>query len=386
MTIRKPSLAVAYLLTTLTAFSFAGVAAPPGDPAVPQSELKQIRSRIESIRKVIQDGLERRDVASADLRGAELQMQSARSRLAQIRAQRQASEQKLAGLQEQRRKTEQTIAAERTALAGELRIAYINGRTEQLALILSQAEAAKLGRMMAYYGYFGRARAAHIDEITDQLAHLDLISESIAAETEHLKTAERDSGVALQMLADARQQRQQTLASIQQTLKSRNDELDRLKRDAQALERLVEQLRLAMQDFPVLSRQPFEQVKGKLPWPVKGTVTNRFGQSRGGTLKWQGILITAQRGLQIRAPFYGRVIYSDWLPGLGLLLVIDHGHGYMSLYGHNEELYKAVGDTVQPGDAIAAVGDSGGHAQPGLYVEIRKGKEALDPQLWLQKR
>ncbi len=358
---------------------------PAGDPAVPQSELKEVRSRIESIRKTIQEGLERRDAASADLRTAELQIQSARGRLAQIRVQRQASEEKLAGLQEQRRRTEQTIAAERASLAAELRTAYINGRTEQLALILSQAEAATLGRMMTYYGYFGRARAAHIDAVTDQMAHLDLISESIAAETERLKAQERDSGVALQTLAGARQQRQQTLASIQQTLKSRSDELDRLKRDAQALERLVEQLRRAMQDFPVLSRQPFEQVKGKLPWPIKGTLANRFGQSRGGTLKWQGILINAQRGQQIRAPFYGRVIYSDWLPGLGLLLVLDHGHGYMSLYGHNEQLFKAVGDTVQPGDVIAAVGDSGGHAQPGLYVEIRKGKEALDPLTWLQK-
>jgi septal ring factor EnvC (AmiA/AmiB activator) len=127
-------------------------------------------------------------------------------------------------------------------------------------------------------------------------------------------------------------------------------------------------------------------VKGKLPWPVKGRVLAKYGQLRaGGPLKWQGLVIGAERGAQVRAPFHGRVVYADWLPGLGLLIVLDHGGGYMSLYGHNEQVYRRVGDRVAPGDALAAVGEAAGLGRPGLYLEIRKGKQTLDPQDWLGK-
>jgi septal ring factor EnvC (AmiA/AmiB activator) len=143
-------------------------------------------------------------------------------------------------------------------------------------------------------------------------------------------------------------------------------------------------LRRAIEEFPELAEQPFQRVKGKLPWPVKGRVLAKYGQVRaGGPLKWQGLVIGAERGAQVRAPYHGRVVYADWLPGLGLLIVLDHGGGYMSLYGHNEQVYRRVGDRVAPGDALAAVGEAAGLGRPGLYLEIRKGKQTLDPQDWL---
>jgi septal ring factor EnvC (AmiA/AmiB activator) len=155
-------------------------------------------------------------------------------------------------------------------------------------------------------------------------------------------------------------------------------------REAAVLEKLVEELRKAINDFPILPQQPFDRVKGKLPWPVQGTLEARFGELRaGGPLKWRGVLIAAERGREVRAPFHGRVIYADWLPGLGLLIVLDHGDGYISLYGHNEQLFRRVGDKVAPGDVLAAVGDSGRGGKPGLYLEIRKGKQPLNPLTWL---
>jgi murein hydrolase activator len=173
---------------------------------------------------------------------------------------------------------------------------------------------------------------------------------------------------------------------VQAKLQSRNDELSRLQRDARALEQLVEQLRRAIEEFPELAEQPFQRVKGKLPWPVKGPLLARYGQLRaGGPLKWQGLVIGTQRGAQVRSPYYGRVVYADWLPGMGLLMVLDHGGGYMSLYGHNEQLYRRVGDRVAPGDLLAAVGDAAGLGKPGLYLEIRKGKEPQDPATWLAR-
>ncbi len=351
-----------------------------------QAELKQVRGRIESIRKAINSDVQRRDAVTNQLKDVELDIQSARQQVAETRSTRLATEKKLRELQAEQAATERKVATERDALAEELRVAYLNGHDERLKLLLNQQDPAMLGRMLVYYSYFGEARADSIATIRDHLAHLELLSDSIKAEAARLESLETQRVSEVQRLANARDRRSQTLVSLQTQIKSRGDELSRLERDAKTLERLVEQLRRAMEDFPVLAQQPFERVKGKLPWPIKGKLLARFGQLRsGGPLKWQGLLIDTQRGAQVRAPFHGRVIYADWLPGMGLLLVLDHGNGYMSLYGHNEQLFKAVGDRVAPGDVISAAGDSGGNANAGLYVEIRKGGQPLDPLAWLTK-
>lgn len=350
-----------------------------------EAELKQVKSRIESIRKAIHTEAERRDALAGQLKKADLDIQAARERLASVRSSRIAAERRLAELGVEQANTRGKIAGERDALAGELTAAYVNGRQEYLKLLLNQGDPAQLGRMMAYYGYFGRVRAERITSIGEHLAHLELLAERIGAETTRLKTLEQEQERDVRALAGARSQRARTLAQVQSTLKTRNDELAKLQRDARALEKLVEELRRAIEEFPELAERPFQQVRGKLPWPVRGSVLARFGQLRsGGPLKWQGLVIGAARGTQVRAPYYGRVVYADWLPGLGLLMVLDHGGGYMSLYGHNEQLYRRVGDRVEPGDPIGAVGDAA-VGQPGLYLEIRKGKQALNPQDWLRK-
>lgn len=350
-----------------------------------EAELKQVKSRIESVRKTIHAEAERRDALARQLKKADLDIQAARERLTAVRSSRAAAERRLAELTLQQADTRSKIAGERDALAGELTAAYVNGRQEYLKLLLNQEDPGRLGRMMAYYGYFGRVRAERITAISEHLAHLELLAERIDTEASQLKILEREQERDVQALAGARSQRARTLAQVQSTLKTRNDELARLQRDARALERLVEELHRAMEDFPVLAERPFQQARGRLPWPVKGSVLASFGQLRsGGPLKWQGLVISAARGTQVRAPYYGRVLYADWLPGLGLLLVLDHGGGYMSLYGHNEQLYRRVGDRVEPGDPLGAVGDTA-VGQPGLYLEIRKGKQALNPQDWLRK-
>lgn len=365
----------------------ATTAAWAADVETKEAELKQVRARIESIRKAIHADAERRDALAAQLKKAELAIQSAREQLAAVREQRAATEKELAALQQEQLETERAIEAERKALAGELAAAYMIGRQEQLKLLLNQEDPAALGRMMTYYGYLGRARAARIDRIKERLEHLALLKERVAGQLARLRVLEAEQERSLAQLADARRERAATLAQVQAKLKSRNEQLAKLQSDAQALEKLVAELRRAIDEFPELAQQPFQRVKGKLPWPVTGEVLARFGQPRaGGPLKWQGIVIGAARGTQVRAPFYGRVVYADWLPGLGLLLVLDHGDGYMTLYGNNEQLYRRVGERVAPGDILAAVGDAAGVGKPGLYLEIRKGRQTLDPAAWLVKR
>jgi septal ring factor EnvC (AmiA/AmiB activator) len=357
-------------------------------PAQKEAELKKVKSRIERVRKTVNQDIEKRDRLSVQLRDAELGVQSARRRLEELRALRITTESRLKELEQERAERDRELAAERGALAGELRAAYVNGREEQLKLLLNQQDPAGFGRMLAYYGYFGRARADRIGSIRDKLEHLALVRERIAAESERLQGLEAQQEQELASLRSAQQQRTQAVRSIESQIKTRGGELKRLESQAQGLEKLIVELRKALRNVPVAKQAPFEPLRGKLPWPVQqGKVLARFGQPRaGGSMRWQGMLIGTGRGARVRAPFAGRVAYADWLPGMGLMIVLDHGGGYLSLYGHNEEIFRSVGDSVAAGDVIGAVGDSGGHNQPALYFEVRRGREPVNPENWLQRR
>jgi murein hydrolase activator len=139
-----------------------------------------------------------------------------------------------------------------------------------------------------------------------------------------------------------------------------------------------------MERYPLEAAGAFAKLRGKLAWPVSGHLVARFGDTRAGGVRWDGVLVATERGTPVKAVCEGRVIYADWLPGLGLLAILDHGDGYLSLYGHNERLYKAVGERVAAGDTIAAAGDSGGSGRPELYFEIRKGGKPVDPRPWFK--
>jgi septal ring factor EnvC (AmiA/AmiB activator) len=357
-------------------------------PAQKEAELRKINSKIEKVRKSVNADIEKRDRLSVQLRDAELGVQDARKRLDAIRAERIASEGRLRELELERAKLEKDLAGERGALAGELRAAYVNGREEEIKLLLNQEDPATFGRMLQYYGYLGRARAERIGSIRDKLEHLALVREKIAAEHARLQELEAGQEREVAALRSAQDRRSKAVASIDSQIKSRGGELQRLESQARGLEKLIAELRKALQDVPVAKQAPFEPLKGKLPWPVQqGRVLARFGQPRaGGSMRWQGMLIGTDRGARVRAPFAGRVAYADWLPGMGLMLVVDHGGGYMSLYGHNEELFRKVGDPVAAGDVIGSVGDTGGHNQPALYFEVRRGRQPVDPEIWLQRR
>jgi septal ring factor EnvC (AmiA/AmiB activator) len=367
----------------------AALSAGKPTPVQKEAELRKVRERIDKVRKAVNEDVEKRDRLSAQLRDAELSVQGAKRQLDDLRAQRIEAEARLRRLEAEKAEREQALDGERTALAGELRAAYVNGKEEQLKLLLNQEDPAAFGRMLAYYGYFGRARAGRIQGIKDQLEHLALLRESIGAETSRLQQLESRQEAQVAALRDAQDSRARAVSAIDQQIKTRGGELERLQSQSRALEKLIADLRKALEAAPPPVKQaPFEPLKGKLPWPVQsGRVLARFGQPRaGGSLRWQGMLIGTAQGSRVRTPFGGRVVYGDWLPGLGLMIVIDHGGGYMSLYGHNEELFRQVGETVAAGDVIGSVGDSGGHNEPALYFEVRRGRTPVDPEIWLQKR
>jgi septal ring factor EnvC (AmiA/AmiB activator) len=377
------------------------LAAQKQTPAQKEAELRKLNQRIDKVRKTVNQDVQKRDKLSVQLREAELGVQAARQELDQIRAQRLAAEARVRELEAEQVRRERELDGERAELAGELRTAYVNGREEQLKLLLNQEDPSEFGRLLAYYGYFGRARAERIRGIRDQLEHLALVREKIVAEKTRLQTLEQQREQRVADLKSSQDQRARAVSAIDQQIKARGGELKQLQSQAKSLERLIAELRKAIERSQqaqpsrkggsastVAKQAPFEPLRGKLPWPVQdGKVIARFGQPRaGGSMRWQGMLIGTERGARVRAPYEGRVVYGDWLPGMGLMLVIDHGGGYMSLYGHNEELFRKVGETVAAGNVIGSVGDSGGHSQPALYFEVRRGRTPVDPQTWLTRK
>jgi septal ring factor EnvC (AmiA/AmiB activator) len=355
------------------------------DSAQAKAKLAAVRARISDLTSRLGDELRKRDALSAHLREAELVITAKRRRLETLRAAEAAAERRRSELRVEQGRGQNTLQAERTALTEQVRAAYMIGRQEELKLLLNQSNPASLGRTLAYYGYFARERSDKIDTIQSQMMRLQQLVAQIDQETLQLKTLEIEGNHEVAALERARADRAAALAALTKQVASGNQELANLKREEQAVESLVADLARVMQDFPVDATQSFDRMRGKLPWPVQGRVTAHYQEQHANSapgMRWNGEMIEAVRGAKVRAPYFGRVVYADWLQGLGLLLIIGHSGGYMTLYGHAEVLYKSVGDWVAPGDVIAALSDSG--AAPQLYFEIREGRKTVDPRVWLK--
>ena len=185
----------------------------------------------------------------------------------------------------------------------------------------------------------------------------------------------------------AQEKRKQLLVSLNAQIEREGTAIERLAAEEKDLARLIAELTSILSDYPITSEEPFSTLKGRLTWPIAGRLMHDFGQPRaGGALKWNGVVLAAPRGLEVRTIYHGRVVFADWLAGMGLLVIVDHGEGYMSLYGYNETILKSTGDWVAPGDAIATVGESGGQSQAGLYFELRKGTRPINPRQWISRQ
>jgi septal ring factor EnvC (AmiA/AmiB activator) len=362
-------------------------AAGTGTPARTEAELRALREKIGRIsQQVSRDALER-DRLSGDLRAAELSLGQAREDLE--RADRAYAERsaRRAALAQQRLAQQQALAHERAGLAAQLRVAYMIGQQEPLKLLLNQQDPLHSGRLFAYYGYFGRARADQIGRIQAQVQRLDELDGQLQQQQSELATLRTAQQLQLQQLQRAQNQRQQVLASLTAAARTREQSLARLKSQQADLEGLLRELNRSLKSIaPPDNASAFGRARGQLPWPVAGQLTAQYGDMRAAGVRWEGVVIATQRDAPVRAVAPGRVVYADWLPGLGLLVIVDHGEGYMSLYGHNDRLLKAVGESVAAGEPIAAAGDTGGRAAPELYFEIRQGGKPVNPTPWFRAR
>ena len=272
-------------------------------------------------------------------------------------------------------------------LAEQLRAAYMSGRQERLKLLLNQRNPATLGRLMAYYGYLNDYRTMNIDAVTAAIRELAALRSEVAAEEARLAEIAKTRYAELTELGHAQDKRRTLLASVNERLSDETREVERLAAQEEDLARLIAELTSILSDYPISSEEPLTQHKGRLTWPVAGTLLHDFGQPRvSGQLKWNGVVLAAPRGREVRSVYHGRVEFADWLAGMGLLVIVNHGDGYMTLYGYNETVLKNAGDWVAPGDVIATVGDSGGQAEASLYFEIRRGTRPENPREWFSRR
>jgi septal ring factor EnvC (AmiA/AmiB activator) len=374
------------ILACMLYASGAGAATEPQDSAQAKAKLAAVRARIAELTNRMGSQLAQRDSLSARVRETELVIAAKRQRVEELHAAEADAERRRSELRAEQTRNQNALQSERESLASQARAAYMIGRQEELKLLLNQSSPATLGRTLAYHGYFAQQRSRKIKSIEDDETRLQQLVAQIEQQTRELQTLEDAAGQEIAGLQHARAERTVAVAALTKKLASANQELGNLKREEQAVETLVADLARMLQDFPVDPSQSFDHMRGKLPWPVLGRLSSRYQAPRdngAGGVRWNGVMIDTARGAKVRAAFYGRVVYADWLQGLGLLMIIGHSGGYMTLYGHAEVLYKSVGDWVAPGDVIAALSDTEG-ANPQLYFEIREGRKTVDPKVWLK--
>ncbi|MCB1843813.1 MAG: peptidoglycan DD-metalloendopeptidase family protein, partial [Halioglobus sp.] len=354
---------------------------------VKEQELQEVRERISLLKKSMDKRAAERDRVTGELQEAEVSIAETRIQLKELQRQKDFSERKKLQLEARQVELQQELDREAAQLAAHVRAAYVNGGQERLKLLLNQQEPAAVGRLLQYFRYFSAYRAANIETMNAHLEEAASLRDEVAGEEIRLERLARARFAELGQLNTAQEQRRDLLASLQDRMSTEGAEIERLAAQEKDLARLLEELTRILSDYPITSEEPFSTLKGRLTWPVAGQLLHDFGQPRaGGGVKWNGVVLGAPHGLEVRTVYHGRVVFADWLAGLGLLVIVDHGEGYMTLYGYNESILANAGDWVAPGDVIATVGDSGGQQRAGLYFEIRKGTRAVNPHDWVTRQ
>lgn len=372
------------LLGLICSYSALALAAKAPDAADLQrlkkniSEAQQRISRSEGEKNQLQDALRKTETELATL---EKSIRHLTGDISQRQQQLQTLQQQESELAQQKRQQESSIGEQIAA-------SYRMGREKNIKLLLNQEKPERLNRALVYADYFNKARVASLQQYQQTLQKIDDNKQAIAEQTQQLLNNKEQLLAKQQQLKSNYRQRNNTLASIQQTIKTDQQKLQQWQREQKQLEALLRSVNEAIANIRLPGDAvPFINTRGKLRWPTQGTRDNRYGKRRPpGDLRWEGIAFMAPAGQNVQAIHYGRVVFADWFRGKGLLMIIDHGDGYMSLYAHNQTLLRETGDWVSAGETIATVGNSGGLKQAELYFEIRHQGQPLNPSQWLNNK
>ena len=354
--------------------------------AAAEQQLQKLRQQIKAITAEQRNLEGERSEASKSLREADAQVGDAVRALRRTEAGIATTEIELRDLQLEQARLEAGLSEQREALAALVRSAYALGRHEQLKLLLAQDRMADLARVLAYHRYFQADRQERIAGLLEELQALATVAQRIQDQRDVLAAALSQQQEDLTALEAQRADRAKVLANLESGFKDRPARLAALGRDEKTVLKLLEQLRDAVADIPrqVDDTRPFAGRRGQLGRPLAGTVLAAFGGKLPDGRGSDGWLVAGTAGAEVRAVAPGRVAFSDWLKGYGLLVIVDHGDGWMSLYAFNDALLKDVGDWVRAGDPLATVGSSGGQGRPALYFELRRNGQPQDPKPWFK--
>ncbi|NRB24749.1 peptidoglycan DD-metalloendopeptidase family protein [Shewanella sp.] len=341
-----------------------------------RSDLKVLQSQISKQTSDLKNTTKQREKLISLLKKDEKAIASAARKANETKNSLSKTDKKLAELDKRQKQLDTLKQTQQQTLANQLASAYLAGNHDYSKMLLNQQSPASIERLLAYYQYLNNARMASINELKQTIEELnDIQIEQIAQKTQLNKLILNQQQQAKQ-LNQEQSQRQKTLTQLQRTLNSSGAKLEQLQIEEASLKHAVDQAIMAMKSNPKMQGLSSSR---KLKWPTKGRIKSGFGSRRSGQVKWKGVTLSAPEGQKIAAIAAGKVIYADWLRGFGMVLVVDHGKGYMSLYGHAQTLLKNPGDSVNKGESIALVGRSGGQTEPGLYFEVRHKGQAVDP-------
>ncbi|AXM96999.1 peptidoglycan DD-metalloendopeptidase family protein [Pseudomonas plecoglossicida] len=400
-----------------------------------QQQLDATRQDIAELKKMLGKLQEEKAGVQKDLKSTETDIGNLEKQVEALQQELKKTEGELERLDTEKKKLQSARSEQQRLIAIQARSAYQNnGREEYLKLLLNQQNPEKFARTLSYYDYLSKARTEQLRAFNETLRQLANVEQDIGRQQEQLLSQRADLDTRRQALEVERGKRQQVLAKLNSDVKDRDQKLqareqdqadlakvlktieETLARQAREAEEARKKALLAQQEAekrrlqqalaaredaeppkkarttlgPMVSGDgasyggAFSAARGKLPWPVNGRLLARFGDARGNDVraKWDGVMIGASPGTQVRAVHGGRVVFADWLRGAGLLVILDHGNGFLSLYGHNQSLLKSAGDIVKAGEAISTVGDSGGQDSSGLYFAIRQQGRPTDPAQW----
>ena len=352
-----------------------------------RKKLQQLSGETSKLQKLLKEFKTQRSNLQNNLQRSEIEIGSVQNKIREIQEQLAAEQVSLKSLQSRRGSLNKAKAEQQKFIEQQILAAYQVGKQQKIKVLLNQQQPDKVTRSLTYYDYFNKARAAQIDSYIDIISELDAIEPKIQQKTASLALAKQRLSSEYEKLLAGKKDREKSLSVINSAIKNNDQRLRKINKDRAELEQLLNTVEQTLANISIPGDyRPFKALKGKLPWPVNGKPANRFGKQRNGTsLRWQGLSIPSAEGTTVSAIHHGRIVFSDWLRGSGLLVIVDHGNGYMSLYAHNQSLLRETGDWVNPGDIIATVGNSGGQQNASLYFEIRHNGKPTDPLRWCKR-
>ncbi|GAA5315800.1 MAG: murein hydrolase activator EnvC [Candidatus Pelagadaptatus aseana] len=378
-----------HLITLLTILMLPLAAQAQGDlsEAEYQAKLNELQATIKELKTELEKVKSSRDNLENNLQGTEVNIGELHKKIERLKGELASQKKQLTQLKHQRSELQQQQQQQQQRIAEHINAAHRLGQQSQLKLLLNQQHPDQVARTLKYYEYFLEARSEKIDAYLAVISELDTLEPKIQAKTRQLEQSKRSLEGQHQQLRNQQQERLGTLTKLKQSIASKDQQLKKLDRDKRQLQQLLEEVTAAIANLNLSSDgEPFAKRKGKMKLPARGKIANRYGSHRlSGKLKWEGLEIKASEGSSVSAIHHGRVVFSDYLRGHGLLIIIDHGDDYMSLYANNQTLLKDIGDWVSSGEEIAKVGNSGGKGSSGLYFEIRLQGKPVNPNLWCKR-